>query len=468
MSVSLESFAVTISPFDAFSILAGKTMDTLNDMSRRPHNTTTAKLIIVGILIGICLVPSLFVLILLSERTDRQEEAKTEIAGKWGSSQLISGPILSVPYYKSSIDQQGVKHESSGVLNVLPHKLSYNASIEPEVRSRGIFEAVVYKTNIEGQGTFEIPDLSYVSVRPSEIQWDKAYVSIGITDTRGIVQQVNLKWNNADFVFEPGSKNPIAGVSGVHAFVPVNAGKKSFDFAYTFGIRGSEQLEFLPLGGETKVALTSSWNSPSFTGAYLPDEHTVADGFSARWSVSSFGRSYPQQWLDAEVSLDTLSSSRFGVSLIQGVDFYTKINRTIKYAIMFIAITFMTFFLFEVLAKLRIHPFQYLLVGFALALFYLLLLSLSERFGFLPAYVISTLATIGLITSYSAKVLRAQKKALIVAGLLFLLYSYLYVIVQLEDLALLYGSLLLFALLALTMYLTRNIDWYQIDSSEQR
>ena len=443
-------------------------MDSLNNPSFRSRNATTTKLLVVGVLIVVCLVPSLFVFILLSERTDRQEEAKKDITDKWGSNQLIIGPILSLPYHKSSVDPQGFTHESSGVINTLPKKLNHNASIEPEIRSRGIFEAVVYNTSIEGDGVFEMPDLSYTSVRLNEIQWDKAYISMGITDTRGITQQINLKWNNADIAFEPGSKNPIAGASGVHAFVPLDTAKKTFDFTYTFDIRGSEKLEFLPLGGETKVDIKSNWSSPSFTGAYLPNERDVTDGFSASWSVSSFGRSYPQQWTDSEVNEQMLLDSSFGVSLIQGVDFYTKINRTIKYAVMFIAITFLAFFLFEVLSKIRIHPFQYLLVGFALALFYLLLLSLSERFGFLPAYVISTIATIGLITSYSAKVLKANKKAFIVSGLLFLLYSYLYIIVQLEDLALLYGSILLFVLLALTMYLTRNIDWYQVDAGEQK
>ncbi len=233
-------------------------------------------------------------------------------------------------------------------------------------------------------------------------------------------------------------------------------------------MQGSEQLEFLPLGGETKVDIKSRWSSPSFTGAYLPNTREVTDGFSANWSISSFGRSYPQQWVDGETDQQTILNARFGVSLIQSVDFYTKIDRTIKYAVMFIAITFLAFFLFEILSKIKIHPFQYLLVGFALALFYLLLLSFSERFGFLPAYVISTMATIGLIASYSAKVLKANKKASIVSALLALLYSYLYVIVQLEDLALFYGSILLFALLALTMYLTRNIDWYRIDAGERR
>lgn len=441
-------------------------MDPLNNLSSRSQNSTTTKLLIVGILILICLIPTFFVLILLSERTNRQEEVKKEITDKWGSHQLIVGPILSLPYYKLSIDSQGFKHELSGVLNILPKKLSHSASIDPEVRSRGIFEAVVYRTKIDGEGTFEISDFSYAGIKSSEIQWNKAYISMGITDTRGITQQISLKWNNFDIVFEPGPKNSIAGASGIHAFVPLHTAKKSFNFIYSFDIRGSKKLEFLPLGGETKVDIKSNWSSPSFTGVYLPNERDIVDGFSASWSVSSFGRSYPSQWVDSEVSAQMLSDSRFGVSLIQHVDFYTKINRTVKYAIMFIAITFLSFFLFEVLSKLRIHPFQYLLVGFALALFYLLLLSLSERFGFLPAYIISTVAIIGLITSYSAKVLRANKKALIISGLLFLLYSYLYVIVQLEDLALFYGSILLFLLLALTMYLTRNINWYKIDAGE--
>ena len=440
----------------------------MSNLAFKPQHSTTLKLLIVGVLIFICLVPSFFVWILLAERTNRQDEAKREITSKWGTSQVIAGPILSLPYYKATIDPQGFKHESSGVFNVLPQKLNHTAIIDPEVRSRGIFDAIVYTTKIDGQGAFAMPDLQHASIKSSDIQWDKAYVAVAISDTRGIIQEVTLQWNGSSIPFQPGSKNTIAGESGIHAFVPLDTSKKSFDFAYSLGVRGSEQLEFLPFGSETSVEVKSRWNSPSFTGAYLPDERDVADGFSAHWSVSSFGRSYPQQWVDREVDQQNLLNSRFGVSLIQQVDFYTKINRTVKYAVMFIAITFMAFFLFEVLSKLRIHPFQYLLVGFALALFYLLLLSFSERFGFLAAYIISTLATIGLITAYCAKVLRAHTKALIVSGLLFLLYSYLYVIVQLEDLALLYGSILLFVLLALTMYITRNIDWYKLDAGERR
>ena len=429
---------------------------------------TSTKLVIIGALIAICLVPTLFVGLLLSERENRQIEATSEISEKWGPSQIVAGPVLFLPYHKTTIDAQGVRKESTGSLNVLPQKLNYNAAIDPEVRSRGIFDAVVYKTLINGVGEFQMPDFSYLTITPSDIDWSKAYVAVGISDTRGITEKINLRWNGSSIAFEPGPKNYLVGANGIHAFTPLISGEKVIPFTYSFTIQGSEKLEFVPLGNETKVEVKSSWKTPSFSGIYLPKERALDDGFSASWSISSFGRSYPQQWLDEEVGQQPLMDSRFGVSLIQGVDFYTQISRTIKYAIMFIAITFLAFFLFEILSKLRIHPFQYLLIGFSLALFYLLLLSLSERIGFLAAYAISTLATIGLITSYSAKVLRAHKKALIVAALLLLLYSYLYIIVQLEDLALLFGSILLFILLALTMYLTRNIDWYHVSSGERK
>lgn len=433
----------------------------------KSQNSVTFKLVIVGILAFVCLVPTFFMWALLSERTDRKNEAKKEITEKWGASQVIAGPILSLPYSKTTVDAQGFRRESSGVLNVLPQKLVHDGDMEPEIRSRGIFEAVVYKTKIRGQGTFQLPDFAYLNVKPAGIQWNKAYIAMGITDTRGIAEQASLQWNGSAISFEPGIKNPAAGTNGMHAFVPIDPSRKSFNFSYAFGLNGSEKLEFLPLGNDTEVSIKSAWSSPSFTGAYLPDKREIAENFSANWTVSSFGRSYPNQWIDSEVTAETLSASRFGVSLIQNVDFYTQTDRAIKYAIMFIAITFLTFFLFEVLAKLKIHPFQYLLVGFALALFYLLLLSISERLGFLAAYGISTFATVCLITVYSAKVLRANKKALIMAALLFLLYTYLYIIVQLEDMALMSGSVLLFVLLALAMYMTRNIDWYRIDSGEK-
>ncbi|MDP3758252.1 MAG: inner membrane CreD family protein, partial [Candidatus Daviesbacteria bacterium] len=301
-------------------------MDAFN-MPLKSQNSTTLKLLVVGILIFVCLVPTIFVWILLSERTNRQEEAIQEITDKWGASQVIIGPILSLPYSKTSVDSQGFKHESIGILNVLPQTLNHNAVLDPEIRSRGIFDTVVYKAKIDGQGVFAMPDFAYTDITSTNIQWDKAYIAMGVTDTRGIIQQVNLRWNGATIIFEPGSKNPVVGTSGIHAFTPIDAAKKTFEFAYSFTTQGGEKLEFLPLGSESKVHLQSSWNSPSFTGAYLPNERDVADGFSASWTISSFGRSYPNQWIDSEVTAQTLSDSRFGVSLIQNVDFYTKINR---------------------------------------------------------------------------------------------------------------------------------------------
>ena len=350
-------------------------MEAFNDSDFKSQNSTTAKLFIVGILVIVCVVPSFFVWILLKERTNRQDEARREITSKWGSNEIIAGPILSLPYDTATVDAQGLRHESSGVLNVLPQQLTHAATMDPEIRSRGIFDAIVYTAKIEGQGTFTLPDFQHTNIKASSIQWDKAYIAIPISDTRGITKEVGLQWNGSHILFEPGSKNTIIGESGIHAFVPVDPVKKSFNFAYTLDLRGSDQLEFLPLGSETKVDIKANWNSPSFTGAYLPNERKVSDGFSAHWLVSSFGRSYPQQWVDRGVDPQNLPNSRFGVSLLHGVDFYTKTDRTIKYAVMFIAITFLAFFLFDILSKLRIHPFQYLFVGFALVLFYLLLLA---------------------------------------------------------------------------------------------
>ena len=205
-------------------------MDTLQKLTNRHQFSATFKLVIVGVLIIVCVVPSFFVMLLLSERTNRQGEAVKEITDKWGGSQVIAGPILSLPYYKVTIDSSGYKHESSGVMNVLPQKLHYNAAINPEIRSRGIFDAVIYKTTIDGEGSFLMPDLQYSTIKTGDIQWDKVFIAIGISDTRGIVREINLQWNGASRVFEPGAKNPAVGLGGIHAFVPIDISKKSFVF----------------------------------------------------------------------------------------------------------------------------------------------------------------------------------------------------------------------------------------------
>ena len=226
---------------------------------------------------------------------------------------------------------------------------------------------------------------------------------------------------------------------------------------------GSQKLSLLPLGDKTKVKLSSDWASPSFHGAYLPTTRRVGQaGFSAEWRILNLGRTYAAHWQGASVSEEELSSSMFGLELYTPIDVYQRSNRAGKYGVLFIGLTFLVYFMFEIFTRLLVHPLQYVLVGFAICLFYMLLLSLSEHFGFHLAYVASAIVSIGLITGYSASVLRARSRALVVGGVLSALYAFLYIVLQAENFAMLMGSLMLFVTLALVMYLTRNIDWYRI------
>lgn len=229
-------------------------------------------------------------------------------------------------------------------------------------------------------------------------------------------------------------------------------------------LKGVKELEFIPLGADTKVEINSSWNSPGFIGSFLPEKSSISDdGFNAEWKVSSFGRSYPQHWSGDSLSFRDIESSSFGVRLFDSINFYEKITRSAKYAIMFIVLTFLAFFLFEVFSKLKIHPLQYLLIGISLVLFYLLLLSLSEHIGFLFAYLTASVATITLVSVYSLSLLEKSIHAFIIAAILSALYTYLYILLQLESFSLLIGSVFLFAIIALVMYLTRKIDWYSTE-----
>ena len=227
-------------------------------------------------------------------------------------------------------------------------------------------------------------------------------------------------------------------------------------------VKGSGDVMCVPLGEETVVRVSSSWDTPQFVGAYLPSERTFSnEGFSAEWNISSFGRTYPQSWETKDaVSYGDIQQSMFGVALHEGVGLYAQVERSIKYAVLFILITFTTLFLFEMLASVRIHPVQYLFIGSALALFYLLLLSLTEHLGFLRAYVTATVMIVVLITGYSLSVLKQKLRAVLVSVLLVAMYSYMYFVLKLEDYALLFGSLLIFVLLGGVMYLTRKIDWF--------
>ena len=301
---------------------------------------------------------------------------------------------------------------------------------------------------------------------PEDILWNEAVVTVGVSDLRGLRGNPTFRWRGRDVPFAGGSGDARLWSTGLTAAVPldVNPAETELPFAFDLRLNGSEEIQFLPLGGETVVELTSSWPDPSFSGAYLPESRSVTPaGFKARWSVSSLARSYPQQLRDyGEQNTNAfagIAPSAFGVALFTPVGHYQKTERSMKYGALFIVLTFLTFFLYELLSPVTLHPVQYFLVGGALCLFYLLLLSISEHATFAAAYAIASAATIALISSYGAALLRSRLRVLGLAGVLTLLYSYLYVLLQLEDWALLMGSIGLFLILALVMYATRRVDW---------
>jgi inner membrane protein len=413
------------------------------------QDNISLKLLAIAVIGGVCFVASMLVLALTGERQGRLEDARKEIASQWGERQVIMGPVI--------VGDIPVPGELPTRAYVLPENVTIESTLAPETRSRGIFDVVVYTSTINISGEFAAEAIAKSGVRPGTTVF-----SLPITDTRGVESQVQLTWATTKYAFEPGPGGGFTEGSGFHVPVPVTTSGK-IPFSLTFQIRGSEGISFTPVGKETTLALSSPWASPKFTGTFLPSERQVgASGFEAAWKVTSFGRSFPQVWREGEVSLSQLTASTFGVDLNPGIDTYDMTFRSVKYAVLFIIITFAVFFLFDILAKVRVHPIQYLLIGSALALFYVLLLSLAEQIGFVLAYVTATAMISLLVTLYSAFVLRSKRRAFPIAIMLVALYGYLYFVIQLEDYALLFGSLLLFVLLGAVMYFTRKIDWYAL------
>lgn len=409
----------------------------------------TLKVFAIAIIGGACLIASFAVMGLVAERQDNGREAAKEVALLWGKRQTLAGPML---VKRTTI--AGISHEEF----VLPHLLRYETTLIPEVRSRGFYKTVVYKSVTKVEGEFKRRD-----VAPIFGGMQNSLLSVGISDTRGIERPLALNWDSTNILFEPGAGVDLGNMSGLHATVPLQAAE-TIPFSFEIELKGGEGISFVPLGRETVVTIVSSWQAPKFIGAFLPSNYKMGkDGFNATWRISSFGRSYPQSFDKAEVGFDQVLLSAAGADLHQVIDIYDMTFRSVKYAVLFIMIIFAAFFLFDVLSGIRVHPIQYLLIGVAVALFYLLLLSLSEWIGFHAAYLLATLMIVGLVGSYSLFVLKSGNRAFLIGAVLALLYGYLYLILQLEDYALLAGSVLLFLFLGGAMFATRNIDWFSLE-----
>ncbi|MDF2379541.1 MAG: cell envelope integrity protein CreD [Candidatus Gracilibacteria bacterium] len=436
-------------------------------LEKAKKTSIMTKILFIGILMLILLIPLGMITDLTYERESRFNDAVWEVSDKWGSQQQVIGPILSIPYFTETRDKDGKIQRTEDIATFLPEKLEVTGNIIPEVRSRGIFDVVLYKNALDFKTQFEFPKIADLNLQENNFLWDQATVSLGIPDMRGIKEDLSFNWQNQTLNFSPGADNFKLFSSGIHGKIPnlLTQRADSYELNFKINLNGSQEFEVAPIGKETTVAINSNWENPSFIGAFLPSEHDISEeGFTSNWEVSYFGRGYPQQWknLSSGSVRETVVNSMFGVKLLIPIDFYQKNTRSIKYGILFILLTFTTFFLFEVLNKLKIHPLQYLFVGFSMCVFYLLLLSLSEHINFTGAYILSTIGTVSLISGYCMKILKNKARGLIMCLLTSLIYIYLFILLQLEDYALLIGSLSLFGVLATVMYLTRNIDWYQV------
>lgn len=415
------------------------------------------RLVIIFTLTLILLFPTFLIMALISDRQATQEEAINDVGVKWGGAQVITGPVITVPYRVQTTDEKGVVRQTTEYAYFLPESLNVEGDLKAEIRQRGIYEITAYGSKLKLSGQFKTPDFSSLTITGENILWQDASVLLGITDLKGIQETVNLKWNDANFQFNPGLEHNGLLNSGLSVKAPVNTAPE-YVFNLNLSLNGTRELSFIPIGKETKIKLASNWPNPSFSGSFLPENYDLRDsGFSANWQVLNLNRNFSQSFVGGN---NEMNESAFGVNFFIPVDEYQKSMRTVKYAILLIGLTFLTFFFVEIFNRRRIHPIQYLLVGAALCVFYLLLLSISEHLNFDWAYLIAGAATIVLITVYCLHILKNYKLTILQALILLLLYTFVYVIIQLEDFALLMGSIGIFVVLAIVMLISKKIDWY--------
>ena len=432
-------------------------LDRTDDFIR---NSATVKILSVGILIAFLLIPSSMISSLMRERKLRRDSVVQEISQKWGNRQTIIGPFLTVPFKTFHTDEKDKLKFDIRYLHILPENLRFSGQIDPEIRYRSIYEAVLYNVQINVDGNFSIPILSH-NIDLENVLWEKALFSMGITDMKGIQDNIIIKFNERNYEVSPGLETTDIALSGVQCSIPLSPNDDSSTFSLRLNLNGSEQIHFIPVGETTSVDLKSTWPSPSFNGSFLPTTSEITDeGFSAAWHVLHLNRNFPQFWDGNQYKVN---ESSFGLKLLITADIYQKSIRISKYALMFIVFTFSAFFFSEIINKKRIHPVQYILIGLAIILFYVLLLSMSEHLSFDVAYILSAVAITCTITGYAQGILRNNHFTLTVLGILIILYTYLYIVLQSEDYALIMGSIGLFVVLITVMYITRKIDWYSLD-----
>lgn len=464
-------------------------------------NSIVLKLLVILILVLFLLIPMSWVKDLISERNHRERSVATEVASKWGTSQVVSGPIIGIPYmyeYTSTwVDDKG-KNKSELVVEKDYVFLAANnqkvvATVNPEYLKRGIYQAVVYNAEVALSGDFGEVDLAHLELKPEMLLWDQAKVFIGLSDLKGLQSVPQLNYAGKQSAFQTSNGEVSLFERTMAADIDLTANSTAMKFTIGLDVRGSKSLTVFPTGNETAIEVGGKWANPSFNGGFLPEERTVGEqDFTASWRIPSFSRKFPQQWkgntgrlysisnpegslmgeeyyagVEAAQPLSGVSSSDEGdmvqVNFLEAMNNYQKTSRVAKYGILVILLTFTSLLFTEIVKKKRVHIIQYVLIGCAMVLFYSLLLAIGEHVGFNLSYLISAVATVVLIATFIYSITKDKKTGLLFSGILGLFYAFIFFLLQLQDYALLVGTIGVFIILAVLMRFSTRIDWYQFE-----
>jgi len=432
-------------------------METGTEKQEKWYESMTVKMVLLAVMGLMLLIPLVLINEVIRERSANAETARTEIGDLWAAAQTVTGPVLNVP------GTRVVSNDGSYVtttMHLLPDELKVSGVLAPELRYRGIYETVVYDSDMKISGNFVIA--GYEHLNDYIWQWDKAYISLGVSDNKGISEKVEINVGGVIVSAIPGAGQTDLFDKGISFPFPIDPAKLAEfkgDFSLSLKLRGSGSVAFSPVGRTTEVAVSSVWDAPKFTGNFLPAARDVTDtGFTASWVVTHLNRSFPQVW---EGKKYAPADEAFGVDLIMEADHYTKAERSAKYGVLFIALTFLVLIIIELRSSQRIHIFYYLLVALALIMFFSLLTALSEHIGFNPAYLISAAATISLLTFFFRSLLDKKWMVLLISGLLTVLYVFIFFLLAMKDYAFLVGNIGLFVLLAALMLVSAKYKLFR-------
>jgi inner membrane protein len=444
------------------------------------------RLAVVACLIFVMMPPLRLILGIVQDRASYHAEAVSTISSTWGKEQQLAGPFLIIPYtvrYQKEekmprSDEELLELEARGIKNpgayrmekmlkteehlavLLPDALTVTGDLRPERRYYGIHGALLYSAQLQLEGRFSRADMASLDKREVVPHWEEAEFMVSLSEPRAFREISELQVSGRKYHFTPGTGGQVTP-SGFSCPVDLSAlAEQSFDFSFSMGINGSQSFFLTPLGESNSFSLTSSWPHPSFIGSGLPQQHSIDDtGFNASWSIPNLVRTYPQfAHISAFDGQKVLKDYKVGVSFVEPLNQYSLLFRAVKFGILFISLTFLAVFLLECIGReVRLHLVQYGVIGLSLSFFYLTLLAVSEHMRFAPAYLLAGVLNVLMICGYIAAALKRRRETLRAGGVLVLLYIALYVILNLEDYALLVGTLLLALALAAVMYATRSL-----------